>query len=111
MPVPTVLSGAIYKNFPPDANGNSFFSLKAVPKSGEYLLIICTSGHGLNCGKLVSAVTGTPDFGDPAVKRHAGNVPCLFADQHVDAVTQERLARQDKVGCNVPPGNSWFTMN
>jgi len=113
MPIPTAVSATspVYKSVTPDANGNSFFSLKSVPKPSDYLLLICSSGHTLNCGGLKGAVTGTPDFGDPAIKRHAGAAPCLFGDIHAEVVTAERLSRQDSVSCTLPPGNPWFAMN
>jgi prepilin-type N-terminal cleavage/methylation domain-containing protein len=100
--------------------GGVFPSLKALPKSSEFLLLIDSSGHTLKCGGLVGAVTGVNPLAsgnDPvsAVTRHGGVVNCLFGDQHVETVPRSKIQAQDALSCTKPNAaggfNWWFAMN
>ena len=120
MPLPTVLLGGVYQ-IPSapcpyvDASGNIWPSLTSVPKPAEFLLLIDSGGHTLNCGGLMNAITtpnSIPSFDNRwAVDRHGGAVGCLFGDFHVEFVTKQRVSQQNSIGCATPQGNSWFTMN
>jgi prepilin-type N-terminal cleavage/methylation domain-containing protein/prepilin-type processing-associated H-X9-DG protein len=92
---------------------NYWMNLKGQPKPSEYLLLIDSGGHTLNCGGLVNAVTGLNGTatGDSksAIDRHGGVADCLFGDFHVESVPMNKITAQDKINCGT--GNPWFMLN
>ncbi len=94
------------------ADGNYYPSLKELPSPSKFILMFDSSGHSLNCGGLVSAVT-KPQAGDadqmPAIERHAAIINTMFGDFHVEGQTLDKLKAIDAIGCTTP-ANQYFLM-
>jgi len=124
MPVPQALNGAVYGSLDTfsypnstfvDVNGDFWPSLKSLPNASSYLLLIDSSGHTLDCGDLIKAVTGLPSAPDTTrpVDRHGGGVNCLFGDFHVEFVQLQSLTAHDSPcgQASTATGNPWFDMD
>ena len=113
MPKPTAYAGGGYGTIGPNNDNFVGWSIKALPKPAEFLMLIDSKGNTLQCGGLKDAVTliNSSASGDTisAVDRHQGGVTCLFGDFHVEYVTLPRIIAQDGVSCT--KGNPWFMVN
>jgi prepilin-type processing-associated H-X9-DG protein len=126
MPIGTYRKGLVYANA--DTSGSPYYGntgapywphLKYCPNPSQHLMLIECSGNTLYCGGLVYSVINlhsrlppSPAVeAIPAIGRHGGMINCLFGDFHVESVSLQALSNQDAIGCNIPSGNPWFTLD
>jgi len=121
MPIGMYKKGFAYA--PANVAGSPFFrdsntpylpSLRWVPKSSQYLLLIESKGNSITCGNttLHDAVTllhaGAPGDPLPAIEWHVGSINCLFGDYHVESLS---LSNIDLMDGNCSAGNPHFMLN
>ena len=95
-----------------DSNGYYWPNLKSLRNASEFMLLIESRGLTITCSAFTDEVSvGHPGPNKdhlPAIGRHMGVVNALFADNHVECITFERIIAQDALACDV--GNPWLMM-
>jgi prepilin-type N-terminal cleavage/methylation domain-containing protein len=111
MPTPNVLKLGSWSPEQKDANGFLGTSLKSLSDPSSFLVMIEGSSETLTCGGLKSAIEKIPSNDRVRViDRHASSLSCLFADFHVETLSEQQIVVNDQNCGSITKPNLWFDM-